>query len=97
MRRELFAHIAGPPSVTQRALIEQVVQLKLRLALMDEKFAATGVQTDHDTRTYLAWANSYGRMLSRLGIQPPRGQNATLADYLDSTRRRPEGTSEAAD
>ena len=25
---------------------------------MDRKFAETGAQTDHDSRTYLAWSNS---------------------------------------
>src|SRR4051812_36159359 len=64
-RAELLAHVGGNPSATQRALIEALVQIKLRLAMMDRKFAEAGGQTDHDSRTYLAWANSYGRMLAR--------------------------------
>src|SRR5215472_7849796 len=59
-RAELLAHVGGNPSATQRALIEQLVQIRLRIALMDRKFAESGAQTDHDSRTYLAWANSYG-------------------------------------
>jgi hypothetical protein len=90
IRAELIAHVGDQPSATQRALIEQLVQIRLRLALMDRKFAETGGQTDHDSRTYLAWANSYARLLRQLG---PRGHNkaggASLADYLAAKAATP--------
>jgi hypothetical protein len=84
-RAELMAHVGGNPSATQRALIEALVQIKLRLALLDRQLAQTGVQTEHDSRTYLAHANTYGRMLGRLGItdrQEAPLQTPALADYL---------------
>jgi hypothetical protein len=83
-RAELLAHVGHHPSATQRQLIEQLVQIRLRLALMDRRFAETGAQTDHDGRTYLAWANSYGRLLRLLGMEtgaPPRRQ-PMLCDVL---------------
>jgi hypothetical protein len=81
-RAELLAHVGANPSVVQRALIEQLVQIKLRLAVMDRKFCETGAQTDLDSRTYLAWANTYGRMLHRLGLQPSR--QPTIHEVLAS-------------
>ena len=83
-RAGLLAHVGGNPSVTQGALIEQLVQIRLRLAVMDRKFAETGAQTDHDSRTYLAWANSYARLLRQLGFTGPKKHAPTLADYLTS-------------
>jgi hypothetical protein len=52
------AHVGGKPSAVQAAMIERACQLTLRIVAMDRKFAETGAQTDHDSRTYLAWSNS---------------------------------------
>jgi hypothetical protein len=57
-RAELAAHVGGKPSAVQAAMIERACQLTLRIVAMDRKFAETGAQTDHDSRTYLAWSNS---------------------------------------
>jgi hypothetical protein len=81
-RDELLVHVGGRPSATQRALIEQLVQIRLRLAVMDRRFAETGAQTDHDSRTYLAWANSYARLLRQLGFAAPKEHAQSLTDYL---------------
>src|ERR1700692_1333734 len=54
----LIAHVGGKPSAVQSELIGQAVQIRLRLAVMDKRFAETGAQTDDDSRTYLAWSNS---------------------------------------
>lgn len=83
-RAELLAHVGGAPSAVQRALIEQACQLRLRLALMDEHFAATGEMTEHDSRAYLAWANSYSRLLGRLGMKPVIAPTRTLQEHLAS-------------
>jgi len=81
-RAELLGHLGGSANVVQAALIEQAVQIKLRLAVMDRRFAETGTQTEHDSRTYLAWANSYSRMLAKLGIAAPKGHPTGLTEYL---------------
>jgi len=85
-RSDLIEHVGGQPSVTQRLMIEQLVQLRLRLAAMDQKFAEGGM-TDVDSRTYLAWANSYSRMLRLLGLQgAPQRSGPTLAALLTAER-----------
>jgi hypothetical protein len=68
-RAALTAHVGGNPSVTQRLLIDRAVQLTIRVATMDRKFAETEVQTEHDSRTYLAWTGSLSRILRDLGLQ----------------------------
>jgi len=81
-RAELVAHLGGAPSTTQRALIEQAVQIKLRLAVMDRAFAGTAVMTAHDSRVYLAWSNSLVRTLRTLGLKGHAERPPSLADYL---------------
>jgi hypothetical protein len=82
MRRErekLLAEIAAPTQA-QRAMVEQAVNLALRIHLMDLRFLANGGMTEHDSRTYLAWSNSYTRTLRALGLMsvkaPPAGSDA---------------------
>ncbi len=81
-RAELVRHLGGNPSATQAAMIEQAVQLRLRLAVMDRKFAEGGEQTLHDSRTYLAWSGSYTRLLARLGLEAAPAPVVSLADRL---------------
>jgi hypothetical protein len=85
-RAELTAHVGGKPSATQRALIEQLVQLRLRIATMDRRFAETGETTAHDSRTYLAWANSYSRLLRQLGLKGAAERPPTLAEVIAAGR-----------
>jgi hypothetical protein len=77
VRLELAEHVGGHPSAAQLALIEQVAQIRLRLAMFDRKHAERGRMSAHDGRTYLAWANSYSRMLLALGLE--RHQPAAAA------------------
>jgi len=81
-RTELTAHLGGTPSATQRALIEQAAQLRLRLATMDRQFVETGAMTEHSSRTYLAWSNSYSRLLRQLGLAGAKERPPTLAEIL---------------
>ena len=92
-RAELLAHVGSNPSVVQLALIEQLIQLRLRISVMDRKWIKSGKATDLDNRTYLSWVNTYSRQLERLGVagpspslhQPP----TALADHI-AARRSPE-------
>lgn len=88
-RAELSTHVGGKPNAVQAAIIEQLVQLKLRLAVMDRSFSESGNQTPHDSRTYLAWSNSYGRLLRQLGVQPAAQKPESLAEYLASRSGEP--------
>jgi hypothetical protein len=67
-RAALIAHVGGKPSVVQQTLIERACQLQIRIAMMDRDFSTGGVQTEHDSRTYLAWSNSLTRTLKALGL-----------------------------
>lgn len=82
VRAQLTAHCGGSPSATQRMIIQQAAMLTLRLHLMDKRFAETGAQTDHDSRTYLAWANSLSRLLRQLGLRGAAEKAPTLQDYV---------------
>jgi hypothetical protein len=81
-RAELIRHVGGNPSAVQLALIEQAAQLRLRLACMDRRFAEAGTFTEHDSRTYLAWSNSYTRALRHLGLTGAAERSPTLAEHL---------------
>jgi len=72
-RAALVTHLGGKPSVTEAMLIERVVNLQLRIAAMDRKFAETGEMTEHDTRTYLAWSNAVSHLIRDLGLKPGGG------------------------
>ena len=67
-RTTMLAALGPKPTSAQLAMIEQAVQLKTRLIAMDVTFADTGGQSIHDSRVYLAWSNSYVRLLDRLGL-----------------------------
>jgi hypothetical protein len=82
-RAELVAHVGGKPTAVQSAMIERACQLTLRIVAMDRTFAETGAQTDHDSRTYLAWSNSLTRTLTQLGVAgATTGREPSIADLL---------------
>jgi hypothetical protein len=66
-RDELLAHLGRRPSVTQKALIERAVLLALKIAQLDQRLVA-GVMTEYDNKAYLAWVNTYRRLLGQLGL-----------------------------
>jgi hypothetical protein len=80
-RSALVAHVGGQPSTTQAMLIERAVQLTLRIAAMDRKFAESG-QTEHDSRTYLAWSACLSRALRDLGLKGPAQRPQSLAEIM---------------
>lgn len=94
-RRALVAHVGGRPSVTQAMQIERAVQLTLRVAMMDQKFAETGAQTEHDTRTYLAWSANLARVLRDLGMKAAPAPKRSIAEYLAETPLPPARTAPA--
>ncbi len=81
-RRELTVHCGGAPSATQRQMIEQAVQLTLRLALMDAHFSDTGELTATDSKAYLGWSNALVRLLARLGLKSAAAQPRSLQQHL---------------
>ena len=82
LREQLVAHVGGKPSATQGLLIEQAVQLQLRLAALDAAFADTGEMSLHASRSYLAWANSLTRLLRQLGLRGAAAKAPTIAEIF---------------
>jgi hypothetical protein len=84
-REELTDHCGGKPNAVQRALIDRACHIRLRLACMDRKFGKPGgSMTEIDSRTYLAWCNTYGRLVSRLGVKGLREAEDAPFDYMTS-------------
>jgi hypothetical protein len=77
-----MAHVGGKPSAVQQTLIERACQLQIRIAMMDRDFAAGCVQTEHDSRTYLAWSNSLTRTLRELGVKAVSERAPNLQEFL---------------
>jgi hypothetical protein len=83
-RAALTTHVGSNPSITQRMIIDRAVQLTIRIATMDRKFSETEVQTEHDSRTYLAWVGSLTRLLRDLGLDAPPPPKQTHAEWIAS-------------
>jgi hypothetical protein len=81
-RAELTAHVGGSPTIAQRALIEQATNLRLRIAVLDKRFADSREYSEADTRTYTTLSNALGRVLSRLGLDAAPAPVKTLAQHL---------------
>ena len=91
VRAELTAHLRGAPSATEAQLIETAVQIRIRLAAEDRKYAAEGTMSDHAVRTYLAWSNAYARLMTRLGLKEaaPKVRPAPLLRVLQARVHSP--------
>ena len=83
-RSDLLAHVGDQPSATQLALIERAMQLRLRLALMDQQFADSGTMGNKATGLYLSLTNTYCRVMNMLGLKasPQLQPKPTLNGYL---------------
>lgn len=81
-RQSLIRHVGGEPTVTQRALIDTLAALKLKLNVFDARFIEEGGMSPHARREYLAFVNSFGRLLARLGLKAAPPPVPTLAELL---------------
>lgn len=85
-REELIRHVGGNPSQVQLALINQAATLKLRLQMMDKAAIADPDLGERTGRQYLAWSNSYCRVLKLLGFKAAKAAAPTLQDILAQPR-----------
>lgn len=88
LRDGLVRHVGGSPNHVQTALIERIIQIKLRITAMDADFAHTGSMSEHATKSYLAWSNSYVRALNTLGLKAAPEPAASLTDIVGEHARR---------
>jgi hypothetical protein len=70
-------HLGGNATVPQRALVNRIAWIELRMLLLDHKMIE-GHETPCDDNQYLAHANSAKRMYQALGIERPRASFAEL-------------------
>lgn len=79
-RAALIDHVGGTPSVPQVALIDALAELKLKLIVLDKRFIEEAGMSPHARKEYLAFVNSYSRMLRTLGLEatpPPQPKPRT--------------------
>jgi hypothetical protein len=84
MREGLIAHVGGSPSLPQRALIERLIHLELRVAIGErdmvvnpERFSAK------DDAIYSSLVGKIETLYTKLGIKPTSGAtHPSLADVL---------------
>jgi hypothetical protein len=82
LEAQLIAHCGGSPSITQKLLIERLVRTTIQLNALDEKLAAAGNWTDHDSRTHGGLINRQRLLLRELGLQSAPPPQESLAEYL---------------
>jgi hypothetical protein len=82
LRASLVEHAGGAPTATQRALIERAVQLSMRVALMDQRFADAGRMGEVEGKTYLAWSNALNRTLRELGLKGAPASTPSIAEIM---------------
>src|ERR1700761_9582683 len=70
---ELIAHCGGNPSTTERILIDQAVQPRLRIAMMDREGTGTGMSERRQVE-YLAWTGALTRLMRNLGLKSSSAQ-----------------------
>jgi hypothetical protein len=73
LRAELIAHCGGNPSTTERILIDQAVQPRLRIAMMDRECIDTGMSERRQVE-YLAWTGALTRLMRNLGLKSSTAQ-----------------------
>lgn len=81
LEAELIAHCGGSPSITQKMLIDQAIQLRLQRDALIEK-RASGGWTPHDGRAYGALLNAYRLTIRELGLKGTPPRVPTLAELF---------------
>ena len=79
-RQSLLDALGRDATPGDRMLIESIVQIQLRLSMMDRDLALSGVANPSASKVYLAHAASQSRLLRQLGIKPQSKGQRTLAD-----------------
>jgi hypothetical protein len=85
VREDLTKHLGGAPSITQKLMIDRIAMTLLRIELMDREALDSdtpGVITERQSRDYLAWVNTAGRLLRTMGLEGAAGRPLTPEEAL---------------
>jgi hypothetical protein len=98
--RQLLDHLGHEPNTIERALIARASRVALHLELMDERSFVDGHRFGiHDHNYYVAWSNSFARLLGQLGMKTPKTRSAAASgdgDALAALRNHVANRGEAA-
>jgi hypothetical protein len=87
VREDLTKHLGGKPSVTQSLIIDRIGMTLLRIELMDQEALESdtpGVITERQSRDYLAWVNTAGRLLRSLGLEATEEHTPSLHELINA-------------
>jgi hypothetical protein len=85
IRAGLMKHLGGTPNIAQMLMIERIAMTLLRIELMDREALESdtpGVITERQSRDYLAWVNTVGRLLRSLGLDGAPEPRETVLQSL---------------
>jgi hypothetical protein len=85
IRADLTKHLGGAPNIAQLLMIDRIAMTLLRIELMDRdclRSDTPGELTERQSRDYLAWVNTAGRLLRSLGLDGP----ASAPDAFETLR-----------
>jgi hypothetical protein len=91
VRKQLTGHVGGHPSAVQVAIIDRLAWLSLHMAKIDARTLVNGEMSDNARREYLAWSNSYSRLIRQLGMEGQDDKTPkppTLADVVKRMKPR---------
>ena len=66
MRERLTELVGGNPDIAEKEIIDRAAMLSLKIAQMDKKIMLNSDFSERDSEFYLAWTNTYCRILKML-------------------------------
>ena len=98
LEKQLTEHIGGNPTITQKLLIQRIIELRMRLDAFDYKLKNEPEKwTGHDDRTYGGCQNAFRLALKDLGHQPYKPEIKSGEDVVRMLRGQKPANREAAE
>lgn len=87
LEKQLTDHVGGNPSITERLLIQRIIELCMRLNTLDAQLNnSPQTWTSFDDRTYCGIQSGFRLALRELGFKPKPPPIPTLAEHVSRTR-----------
>src|SRR3984957_21090336 len=87
IRMDLTKHLGGLPNIAQTLMIDRIAMTLLRIELMDRDALESdtpGVLTERQSRDYLAWVNTAGRLPRSLGLEATKEHTPSLHELINA-------------